>query len=124
MRYFIMSALAPIVTVDGVQIVPDNGIQQKQSRWQRAKQLASNGYLKFGLGASALLGSAASYATGAGGGTGGAGTGGLPTLPTPDLTGVATYISKQFTPVMDIGLAVLGLMVVMALLRWARGIIA
>jgi len=113
-----MNALAPTVTVDGVQIVPDNGIQQKQSFLQRTKQRASNGYLKFGLGASALLGSAASYATGGTGGTA------LPTLPTPDLSGVATYISKQFTPVMEIGLAVLGLMVVMALLRWARGIIA
>jgi len=117
-----MSALAPTVIIDGVQIVPDNGIQQKQSFLQRTKQRASNGYLKFGLGASALLGSAASYATGGtGGGTGGTA---LPTLPTPDLSGVATYISKQFTPVMEIGLAVLGLMVVMALLRWARGIIA
>jgi len=116
-----MSALAPTVIIDGVQIVPDNGIQQKQSFLQRTKQRASNGYLNFGLGASALLGSAASYATAP---TGGGGSGSLPTLPTPDLTGVATYISKQFTPVMDIGLAVLGLMVVMALLRWARGIIA
>jgi hypothetical protein len=119
-----MSALAPTVTVDGVQITPDNGIQQKQSLWQRAKQRASNGYLKFGLGASAFLGSAASYA---GTGTGTSGTGGgvaMPTLPTPDLSSVATYIAAQFTPVMTIGLAVLGLMVVMALLRWARGIIA
>jgi hypothetical protein len=122
-----MSALAPTVTVDGVQIIPDNGIQQKQSFWQRTKQRASHGYLKFGLGASALFGSAASYATGGAGAGAGGGTGGgsgLPTLPTPDLTGIATYISTQFTPVMDIGLAVLGLMVVMALLRWARGIIA
>lgn len=93
-----------------------------KDRWQSLKQRASNGYLKFGLGASALLGSAASYATGS---TGGGGTTlGTVTLPTPDLGDVATYIAAQFTPVMNIGLAVLGLMVVMALLRWARGIIA
>lgn len=92
-----------------------------RDRWQSLKARSSRTYLKFGIGASALLGSAASYATGGtGGGTGGA----VPTLPVPDLKGIATYISGQFTPVMDIGLAVLGLMVVMALLRWARGIIA
>ncbi len=111
-----MSALAPTVIVDGVQIVPDNGIQQKQSFLQRTKQRASNGYLKFGLGVSALLGSAASYAA--------AVAPKMPTLPVPDLSSVSDYIAAQFTPVVNIGLAVLGLMVVMALLRWARGIIA
>ncbi len=115
-----MSALAPTVTVDGVQITPDNGIQQKQSLWQRAKQRASNGYLKFGLGASAFLGSASVFATGSTGSTAGK----MPALPVPDLSSVSKYIADQFTPVMTIGLAVLGLMVVMALLRWARGIIA
>jgi len=93
-----------------------------KDRWQHLKSRASNGYLKFGFVTAALFGSAASYA---GGGTGGTGGGiAMPTLPTPDLSSVATYISAQFTPVMTIGLAVLGLMVVMALLRWARGIIA
>ena len=88
-----------------------------RERMRSLKQRASSGYLKFGLGTAALLGSSASYAEG--------GTKlGVVELPTPDLASVATYISTQFTPVMNIGLAVLGLMVVMALLRWARGIIA
>lgn len=93
-----------------------------RDRWQSLKQRASGTYLKLGIGTAAALGSAASYATGGTGGT--TTTLGAVTLPTPDLADVATYIASQFTPVMNIGLAVLGLMVVMALLRWARGVIA